>query len=197
MRVETGNGRSDRLGTLVAERSNAIPGGRAFLGQFLKAERRIFAYILTLLPHRADAEDVLQEVSVIMWEKFDEHDPPGDFVAWGCRIAYFRIQHHRREQRRGRVVFSEEMLRQLAETISDEAAALQLDERYEALTHCLGRLGRPDRELLTERLKEGATAQSAAASVGKSVDSVYKALAKIRKTLLDCVARTLAAEGRA
>jgi RNA polymerase sigma-70 factor, ECF subfamily len=196
MGVGAGNGRSDRLGALVAEESKVIPGGRAFLGQFLKAERRIFAYILTLLPHRADAEDVLQEVSVIMWEKFEEDDPPKDFVAWGCRIAYFQIQHHRRDQRRGRVVFSEEMLSQLADTIADESAALQLDERREALTHCLGRLGRPDRELLTERLKEGATAQSAAASVGRSVDAVYKALAKIRKGLLDCIERTIAAEGR-
>ena len=39
---------------------------------------------------------MLQEVSVIMWEKFDERDPPADFVAWGCRIAYFRVRDYRR-----------------------------------------------------------------------------------------------------
>jgi RNA polymerase sigma-70 factor (ECF subfamily) len=64
------------------------------------------------------------------------------------------------------------------------------------LAHCVDRLARRDRELLAERFKEGATVQSTAACLGRSVDAVYKALAKIRKTLYDCVARTLAAEGR-
>jgi RNA polymerase sigma-70 factor (ECF subfamily) len=174
-----------------------VSKGRAFLGRFLRAERRIFAYILTLLPHRADAEDVLQEVSAIMWEKFDERDPPRDFVAWGCRIAYFRIQDHRKEQRRRRVLYSEEMLEQVSATLLEEARALQLDARREALAHCLGKLGRRDRELLAERFKDGSTALSTAASVGRSVDAVYKALARIRKALHDCIARTIAAEGRA
>src|SRR5437879_12865989 len=76
--------------------------GKLFLAQFLKAERRIFAYILTLLPHRADAEDLLQQVSLIMWEKFDAQAPPEDFAAWGSRIAYFKIRDYRRTLRRSR-----------------------------------------------------------------------------------------------
>lgn len=192
---DRGNGVSDHLTALHADEDDVFSKGRAFLSRFLKAERRIFAYILTLMPHRADAEDVLQEVSVIMWEKFDEHDPPGDFVAWGCRIAYFRIRDHRRWQRRQRIVFSEAMLEQVAETLS-AARPLQLDERREALAQCLGKLGRRDRDLLAERLKEGGSVRSTAESLGRSVDVVYKALARIRRALHDCIARTLAAEGR-
>src|SRR5262245_5742011 len=64
--------------------------GRAFLRLFLQNERRLYAYILTLLPHRADADDVLQEASLVMWDKFDDANPPADFTAWGCRIAYFK-----------------------------------------------------------------------------------------------------------
>jgi RNA polymerase sigma-70 factor (ECF subfamily) len=181
---------------MTADGDDVYSKGRAFLGRFLKAERRIFAYILTLLPHRADAEDVLQEVSVIMWEKFDEHAPPEDFVAWGCRIAYYRIRDHRRSQRRQRVVFSEAMLEHMAGTLAG-SVSLRLDERGEALSHCLEKLEGRDRELLSERLKEGASVRSTAERFGRSVDVVYKALARIRKALHDCVARTLAAEGRA
>jgi RNA polymerase sigma-70 factor (ECF subfamily) len=187
----------DRLGFLSAGKSDSVSKGRAYLGRFLKAERRIFGYIFSLLPHRADAEDVLQEVSAIMWEKFDELDPPKDFVAWGCRIAYFRIQDYRKMQRRCRVLYSDAMLEQVSATLLEEAPALHLDERREALAHCVDRLGRRDRELLAERFKDGATTQSTAACVGRSVDAVYKALARIRKLLYECVARTLAAEGRA
>jgi RNA polymerase sigma-70 factor (ECF subfamily) len=186
---------SDRPTALLAAEDDVVSKGRAFLSRFLKAERRIFAYILTLLPNRADAEDVLQEVSVIMWEKFDEREPPEDFVAWGCRIAYFRVRDYRRWQRRQRVVFSEAMLERMAETLS-KPAPLQLDARSEALAHCLAKLARRDRELLAERLKEGASVRSTAESLGRSVDVVYKALARIRRALHDCVARALAAEGR-
>ena len=195
MDADRENDEANPLTALHADEDDVFSKGRAFLSLFLKAERRIFAYILTLLPHRADAEDVLQEVSVIMWEKFDEHEPPGDFVAWGCRIAYFRIRDHRRWQRRQRVVFSEAMLEQVAETLSG-STPLQLDERREALAQCLGKLGRLDRDLLAERLKEGGSARSTAENLGRSVDVVYKALARIRRALHDCIARTLAAEGR-
>jgi RNA polymerase sigma-70 factor, ECF subfamily len=169
---------------------------KPFLAQFLKAERRIFAYILTLLPHRTDAEDLLQQASLIMWEKFDAQDPPRDFVAWGCRIAYFEVRDHRRTLRRSRVIFSDAMLERVAQALADRAIELRLDERREAMLHCLGKLQRRDRELLAERFREGATARSAAERVGRSVDAFYKAMARIRRLLDDCVTRTLASEGR-
>jgi RNA polymerase sigma-70 factor (ECF subfamily) len=168
---------------------------RAFLGLFLKAERRIFAYILTLLPHRADAEDVLQEASAVMWGKFDENHPPDDFVAWGCRIAYFRVRLHLRGKRRQRVLFSGAMLERLAETMAEEAEALELSERLEVINGCFQKLGRRDRELIAERLKAGATVQSTAEALGRSVDTVYKSMSRIRKAIFDCVSRALESEG--
>jgi RNA polymerase sigma-70 factor, ECF subfamily len=185
------------LGALLPHDDDEVLNkGGAFLSRFLKAERRIFAFILTLLPHRDDAEDVLQEASAIMWEKFDERTPPDDFVAWGCRIAYFRVQEQSRKKRRERVMFSERMMQQLAETMTEEAKALRLDDRREVFVRCMDKLGRRDRELLAERLKEGATTRSTADLIGRSVDAVYKSMAKIRKNLCDCVARTLESEGR-
>jgi RNA polymerase sigma-70 factor (ECF subfamily) len=187
-----------RFGGLLGGDDRADDSGskaRAFLGLFLETERRIFAYILTLLPHRADAEDVLQEVSAVMWGKFDENHPPDDFVAWGCRIAYFRVRLYFRSKRRQRVLFSEAMLERLAETMAEEAEALELSERLEALNGCFQKLGRRDRELIAERLKAGATVQSTAEALGRSVDTVYKAMSRIRKAVFDCVARALESEG--
>jgi len=172
-----------------------ISKGAAFLERFLKAERRIFAYIFTMLPNRADAEDVLQQVSLLMWEKFDEADPPRDLVKWGCRIAYFVVMDHRRSSRRRRLVFSDELVERIGMT-AEHADELRLDDRREALAGCLEKLRPEDRILLEERLKESATAQSAAEIVGRSVDAVYKALARIRRILHDCIERTLAVEGR-
>lgn len=168
--------------------------GRAFMPLFLKNERRVYAYILTLLPSRTDAEDVLQEASIVMWEKFEGGQPPDDFAAWGCRIAYFKVLEFRKKHGRSRVFFCQEMLERVAETAVEQAAALQLDDRSSALTRCLEKLNDRDRDLLTRRCAEGATTQSTAAAVGRSVDAVYKALAKIRQSLFECVTRRLSAE---
>jgi RNA polymerase sigma-70 factor, ECF subfamily len=170
---------------------------KLFLRLFLQNERRLYAYILTLLPNRADADDVLQEASLVMWDKFEDEHPPADFVAWGCRIAYYKVLDFRKKRQRSRVFFSQALLERLAETAVEQAATLQLDERREALEGCLAKLSPRDRDLLTRRFAEGATTQSTAAAVGRSADVVYKALARIRQALFDCVTRTLAAGGRA
>src|SRR4051794_26496264 len=167
---------------------------KLFLRLFLQNERRLYAYILTLLPHRADADDLLQEASLVMWDKFDDRHPPDDFAAWGCRIAYFKVLDFYKKGRRARVRFSQAMLERLAETAVEQAAALQLDERRDALAGCLEKLPPRDQDLLARRFAPGATTQSAAAAVGRSVDAVYKALAKIRQALFDCVTRTLVQE---
>jgi RNA polymerase sigma-70 factor (ECF subfamily) len=168
-----------------------------FLRFFLQNQRRLYAYILTLVANRADADDVLQEASLVMWDKFDESHPPQDFAAWGCRIAYFKVLDFYKKSGRSRVHFSDAMLAHVAETAVEQAGTLQLDERREALNGCIEKLNAGDRELLARRFAEGATTQSTAAQVGRSVEAVYKALAKIRQALFDCVSKRLAQEGHA
>ena len=157
----------------------------------MQNERRLYAYILTLLPHRADADDVLQEASLVMWDKFDERQPPDDFTAWGCRIAYFKVLDFYKKTKRARARLSQLLLSRIAETAIEHASTLRLDERREALAACLAKLAERDRDLLARRMAPGATTQSAADAVGRSAAAVYKALAKIRRALFECVNRTL------
>jgi RNA polymerase sigma-70 factor (ECF subfamily) len=168
---------------------------KLFLRLFLQNERRVYAYILTLLPNRSDADDVLQEASLVMWDKFDENTPPDDFAAWGCRIAYFKVLECYKKSQRARVRFSQPLLDRMAESAIDASGVLQLDARREALTHCIEKLNTRDRDLLSRRFTPGATTESTSIEVGRSVDAVYKALARVRRALFDCVEHTLAREG--
>lgn len=170
---------------------------KLFLRLFLQNEQRLYAYLLTLLANRADADDVLQEASLVMWDKFDAEQPPSSFAAWGCRIAYFKVLDFCKRRRRTHVVFSQTMMERIAETAVEQASSLQLDERRVALEGCIEKLPARDRDLLAVRFAEGATIQSAADQVGRSAAAVYKALARIRHTLFDCVSHTLAQEGQA
>lgn len=154
-------------------------------------QRQIFSYIYTLVPRRHDAEDLLQETSVVIVEKFKDFIPGSDFVAWACQIAYWRIRYSRQKFARSKVVFDEEVL----ELVSRTAATLipELDARHEALAHCLEKLPGRDRDLILVRYEPGSGVEEAARSSGRSLEAAYKALTRIRKLLFDCVTHSLEA----
>lgn len=153
-------------------------------------QRQIFAYIYTLVPDRHDAEDLLQETSVVICEKFDTFRPGSDFVAWACQIAWWRIRYARQKFARSKVVFDDDVLEAVAHT----AAVMreELDARHEALAGCLQKLAPRDRELVLTRYEPGRGVAEAAVRSGRSMDAAYKALNRLRKLLHDCVTDQLA-----
>jgi RNA polymerase sigma-70 factor (ECF subfamily) len=172
-----------------------VDKNRQFLRLFLQNQRRLYAYILTLLPNRADADDVLQETSLAMWDRFDADSPPTDFLAWGRGFAYHKVLDFYKKAERAKARLSRVFVQRLAETAAAQAEGLQLDARREALARCVEKLTPRDRDLLTRRFADGATTQSTSQQVGRSVEAVYKALAKLRESLFDCVQKSLAREG--
>jgi RNA polymerase sigma-70 factor, ECF subfamily len=152
-------------------------------------QRQIFSYIYVLVPNRSDAEDLLQETSLVICEKFHEFRPGTDFVAWACQIAYWRVRYSRQKFARSKVVFDQEIVDVLAKTAGEMAD--ELDDRHEALGQCLQRLHPRDRELLLKRYEPGGTVEEAAKRSGRTLQTAYKALARLRKLLLDCVTTRL------
>ncbi len=153
-------------------------------------QRQIFGYIYTLVPHRADAEDLLQETSLVICEKFDQFREGTDFVAWACQIAYWRIRYARQKYARSKLIYNQEVVDALAQT----AAAMheELDDRHLALSDCLRKLPPRDRELLLTRYEPGCGVEDAARRSGRSLEAAYKSLARLRTLLLDCVTHQLA-----
>src|SRR5215212_9094402 len=156
-------------------------------------QRRVFSYIYVLVPNRSDADDLLQETSLVICEKFHEFTPGTDFVAWACQIAYWRVRYSRQKFARSKVVFDQEIVDVVAQAASDMTQ--ELDERHEALSRCLAQLHPRDRDLLIARYEPGGGVEEAARRTGRTVTTAYKALARLRKLLLDCVTTRLAGEG--
>ena len=158
-------------------------------------QRRIFSYIYTLVPDRHDAQDLLQETSLVICEKFNEFEIGTDFVAWACQIAYWRIRAARQKFARSKVVFDQEVVDAVAQTAATMGA--ELDARHEALEHCLKKLHPRDREMVLTRYEPGVSVEEAAQQSGRSLVAAYKAIARIRKLLFDCVSNQLATGGAA
>ena len=153
-------------------------------------QRRIFGYIYTLVPDRHAAEDLLQETSLVICEKFSEFRSGTDFVAWGCQIAWWQVRASRTKFARSKVVFDETVMESVAHTAAELAP--EQDARHEALAHCLQKLNPRDRELVMVRYESGV--EEAAQRTGRSIVAAYKALNRLRRLLHDCVTNTLTTE---
>ena len=156
-------------------------------------QRRIFSYIYTLVPRRSDAEDILQETSLVICEKFDEFEEGTDFVAWACQIAYWRVRYARQKFARAKVLYNQDVLDAVAKTV--DRMSDELDSRHEALQVCLKKLNPRDREFLLTRYEPGCGVSEAARQSGRTIAAAYKALTRIRKLLLDCVNHQLESGG--
>ena len=97
----------------------------SFVALFVENQRRIYGYILTVVPDCNEADDLFQQTSLVLWEKAGEFRPEGDFVRWACGVAFNVIRNYRVKKRRDRHCFSEEMMAQLAEVRAEKSEWLE------------------------------------------------------------------------
>lgn len=182
--------------SFVLPRCGSLMHDLASMPEFVQLQTRhqqqVFSFILTLVPHWPDAEEILQETNLVLWKKQDQYEPGTDFVRWANQVAYYEVLKHRKRQRTGNRQFGDAFI----EEVAAETLRLSdwLDAEREALAGCLAKLPQKDRVLISQRYLEGATTKTVATTVGRSVDAVYKSLQRIRGSLLQCVRRTLVAE---
>jgi RNA polymerase sigma-70 factor (ECF subfamily) len=160
---------------------------------FSQCESDIKAFIFTLLPHWPDAEDVLQRTRIVLWQKFVQFQPGSNFKAWALQVARFEVNNFRRTQRSDRLCFDDNLVDSLAEvhgSLIDE-----LDRRRAALDQCLKKLRASDRQIIRHCYGPRATTIKVAAErLRRPVNTLYKALNRIRRTLTQCVQLTIGEE---
>lgn len=154
---------------------------------------RIFSFIFALLPNVADAEEIMQETSLVLWRKFSEAQEVGDFRAWAFSVARFKVLEFRRSNpQRGHLELCDDLIEQVA--LLAEKKIDVLEQRRRALTNCVNKLGAKDRDLIERRTRAGATMTQISQEVSRPVAGLYKAFQRIYGVLHECIDRTLAQE---
>lgn len=165
------------------------PQHTQFLRLYAEQEQALHGYVRSMLPDRHETSEVMQEVIVTLWEKYEG---AVDFKRWAFGVARIKVLHHLQRRQRDRHVFGEELVMQLA----DRQALLE--ERHstqrEALEHCLQKLPEPQRELVLRAYTKDTRIESLAAQRGETAMALYKKLHRIRQALLECVRKTLSQE---
>jgi RNA polymerase sigma-70 factor (ECF subfamily) len=165
---------------------------RPFLRQFTSNEAAIRAYVRRLVPSRADADDIMQEVSVVLWEKFATFREDGDFRAWAFGVARFEVLAWLRDKGRDRLVLSEKAVDLLASEMPGDES--RFEKQREALDHCIEEVAPAQRDLLMQAYQPGARIGTLARAHGRTEPGMYQWLYRLRKLLLDCIRKSLAKE---
>jgi RNA polymerase sigma-70 factor, ECF subfamily len=165
-----------------------------FVRRFVRCQSDLYAYILTLIPNTADAQDILQETAVALWAKTDEYDPAAPMLPWAARFAWFQVRKFRLYQaRRARheVALSDDALAALEADRTEFEASVAA--RGQTLQDCVEKLRDDDRLLLRERYDLRSSIREVARQRGVEPGQLYKRLAHIRQALLDCIDETISA----
>jgi RNA polymerase sigma-70 factor (ECF subfamily) len=163
-----------------------------FCGKLVDAQRGLYAYIVRLLPNVTDANDVLQKTKVVILSKRNDFRVEADFNAWAAGIARHQVLAFRRDARRDRLVFRDQLLDQLADRGIAQIGRANIT--FEAMELCRGKLSEADRELLDYRYTDNLAVADIAENLGRSPHAVSQSLYRIRVTLLECIQQVLSSE---
>ena len=160
-----------------------------FIAHVTRAQRTLHAFILSIVRHAADADDVLQEANIVLWRKAAEYDASREFMPWAMRIAQWQALALMKKRSRARVTFNDDLLALIAEEAIAEAA--EHDPRRVALAGCLQKLTDGQRALIARRYEPGGSVKTLAEERGISPKALSEMLRRTRQMLLDCIERTL------
>ncbi len=158
---------------------------------FLQHAAAVRGFVRGLVPDRAAAEDVFQDVFLTVTRRGADFRRDGNFLAWVRGIARNKVLEHHRRQRSVPLPFDEKLLNLLADSAEGSDQLLEL--RREALTKCLERLAPRAREIVDLRYAEQSLSPPEIAErLAWTTNAVHVALSRARAFLRTCTQQVLA-----
>jgi RNA polymerase sigma-70 factor (ECF subfamily) len=164
-----------------------------FLSLFLRSEKEIFRYVAALVPNIADAEDIVQQTALALWEKFDAYDPALPFTPWACRFALNKARQWMERRQRWQTLLQEGLAQEVAQR--REELRPELECRLRHLESCLAKLPEEQRSLVEGYYFRRVAIEQLADRSGRTVAATYKALQRIRQSLQFCIESSAKPEG--
>ncbi len=171
-----------------------MAGSTEFVTQITRAQRQLHAFILSMVWNATDADDVLQQTNLVLWEKSAEFDASRPFLPWAMRFAQWQTLAwlKQRQRQHQRLVFDDDLAKLLADEMAADERAFEA--RRNALASCLQKLRPEQRDLIARRYEPEASVNSLAEVVGVTAKALSDRLRRIRHALLECIQKTVAEE---
>ena len=156
-----------------------------FLSLFLRSEREIFRYVAVLVPNVADAEDIVQQTALALWEKFDAYDANQPFTPWACRFALNKAKQWVERRQRWLALLQGGLAEELAQR--REELRPEIETRLKHLEGCLNKLSTEQRAIVEGFYYRRESIEKLADQSGRTVAATYKTLQRVREALQLCI----------
>lgn len=154
-------------------------------------EQKLFRYIMRITnATKEDAEDVLQDVFIKVYENLRNYDPRLSFSAWIYRICYHQVvSNHRKSQARVHghsIAVDESIIKNIA---SDFDLEKEVDQRFlkEHVHEILEKTPEKHRQLLVLKYFEDLNYEEIADVIKKPPTHIGTMLARARKSCLKVI----------
>jgi RNA polymerase sigma-70 factor, ECF subfamily len=164
--------------------------------RLLMADRsRLFSYIWAIVGDVHVAEDVFQEVSLLVIEKGGELVDQPELKVWLRRVARYKSMEALRRMKRRPVPLDEAVIEKLEPhwATYDNTAESDL---IELLQQCTELLTPNARKLVVLRYVKGLRSGQIAQRLKRQVTTVRQAIARAHRSLYDCVRARLAVKSQ-
>ncbi|NOY40289.1 MAG: hypothetical protein GXP26_00430 [Planctomycetes bacterium] len=78
----------------------SVADTHTFLRLYSKNQMKIHSFLQMLLPDAGEAEEVMQQTNILLWEKWGKYNQDREFLAWACGVAKYQAYRHLREKKR-------------------------------------------------------------------------------------------------
>jgi RNA polymerase sigma-70 factor, ECF subfamily len=166
---------------------------REFVKLLQKHEAALRCFVRSLLPSWNDVDDIMQEISLVLWEKFSDFDQNTNFLKWAYVIARFKVMNFSSKKGREKLCFDNDLLELMASECIEE-----FDERErenEAMHKCMSKFPEGRQKLLINSCHKEITIKELAETIGKSPTALYKTLNRLRLALYNCIREELKEDG--
>ena len=166
-----------------------------FMRLLSKHEPSVRAYVRAGVFAYQDVTEIMQEVSIVAWNKFDQLSNPEDGVGkWMCVIARYEILKFRQTKARDKIVLDDSVVEKLLnEGIEGDSVR---SKWIEALDRCLEKLPAQKRSLILQAYDPANSIKDLAKQLRKTPDGLYQLLRRIRVGLASCVEKTMAKDSK-
>ena len=158
-----------------------------FTEQFVSCDRRLFGFVITLLPNFSEAEDAYQETCMRIWAKWGEYDSNRDFLAWACGFAKNVVREHRQKKSHGHTLLSEHAMERIAAIRFRVEAASETSQSR--LSDCLRELSSEQRNLIAKYYAGEESIKVIAEESRMAPAALYMRMSRIRRLLFECLER--------
>ena len=159
--------------------------------QWTESLPAVAAYVRSMTRNFHDAQDILQEVSMVVVRKYADYDQTRPFIAWVIGIARHEVMAYRRQLSVASRALDDAAIERIAEAFVESRE--QLNPLAEALEDCIKRVSGKARRLLDLRYINDLPYAEIAKATGASTTSIKVAMHRIRAGLMECVERHPAA----